>query len=107
MRQDLLGKPAQRRAGQLLAGRVHGRVIGCGRNTVEVVGANVERAALELPAQADLSAGRQLLDEPLLVEPDRGDGVRAVLDAGRDDRQPPGWSSTAKPVGARVTIGRV
>ena len=72
----------------LLRGRVDGREVGGGVRLAEVVTADVETVAAELPAQADPRAGPQLVGEPRLVEPGGGDGRAAVVDA-RGDTDPP------------------
>jgi hypothetical protein len=43
---------------------------------------------MEAPAQADARAGRELRRKPLLVEPDRVDLPRTVVDARANDREP-------------------
>ena len=77
--------PARGRAAasrrNLLARRIDGREVGGRSRLAEVVALHVEAVPAELAAQADWRAGRELLDEPRLVEPRRRDRAALVLDA--------------------------
>src|SRR5205823_11498669 len=74
--------------GDLLARRVDGCEVGRRGGAVYVVRADRELVAPQLPAQPDACAGLELVGEPDLVEPDRGDLAALVRDSRLDDRQP-------------------
>jgi hypothetical protein len=82
-----LDEAAQPLRRDLLARGIDGRKVRRRRDAVQVVRADLEAAPLELAAQANPRAGLELLLQPRLVEPDRGDLIALVRDPSLDDRQ--------------------
>ena len=82
--------PPHGRDGNLLRGRIDGREVGRrARLVADVVGARLEAVAAELPAQPDLGARLEPVNEPRLVEPRDTDRGGVVGDPGDDARSPP------------------
>ena len=88
VRQRLRHELAQLFDGDVLARRVDGREVRGGRGAVHVVRADGELVPAQLAAQAHARPGLELVGEPDLVEPDRGDLAALVGDARLDDREP-------------------
>ena len=92
-----VGKGAEPRRRDLLAGRVDRRQVGGGGRTVQVVRLDVERVPAELPAEAHTRPGLELVLQPVLVEPDGRDCAAVVRD---------GRASGSSTGGARVAARR-